>query len=360
MPDIAQKTRRIVSILLRLSPLVSFIAPFLLLYLTQDSAYPNYTGFYHTDTFEIMWKGRAFYIFFLWLVSLETILGWEEIQRSNITKLRSVRTAAFIVALSLPTIYITVSDYCGLNHAIESFAKNYIQAEFTFFMPLSIEYLVLTVLFALIVSLAYGIKRIKEFAISTLFLGAIGIIFTIDNLYPYGRFTPFQIFVPTTTGLAANVLNMMGYGTSMSFRNDPQYGSLTFLQVWDAHAPQRSTYFNIAWVCSGVESLLLYSIVILLFLKKSPIPWIHRSVYFIVGATVTYFINVLRIVTIFVISINTGGGWTPEVERFHNYYAQLYSITWIMSYPLIIIGSRLLWNKIKNRRNETKNIAKGP
>jgi thaumarchaeosortase len=198
---------------------------------------------------------------------------------------------------------------------------------------------------------------LKAFAISTLFLGAIGIIFTIDNLYPYGRFAPFTIFVPTTTSFAANVLNVMGYGTSISFSNDPQYGSLTFLQVWDAHVPQRSTYFNIAWPCSGVESLLLYSVVILLFLKRSATPWTHKIAYFTIGAIVTYFINVLRIVTIFVISINSGGGgkWEP-VARFHDYYGQLYSISWIMSYPLIIIGSQLLWNKIRNRRNRTKNI----
>lgn len=63
------------------------------------------------------------------------------------------------------------------------------------------------------------------------------------------------------------------------------------------------------------------------------------------GVVVTYFINVLRIVTIFVIGIN-GGDWMA----FHNIYGQLYSITWIVSYPLLIIGSQMLWAKIKNRR----------
>jgi exosortase/archaeosortase family protein len=63
------------------------------------------------------------------------------------------------------------------------------------------------------------------------------------------------------------------------------------------------------------------------------------------GVVVTYFINVLRIVTIFVIGIN-GGDWMA----FHNIYGQLYSITWIVSYPLLIIGSQMLWAKMRNRR----------
>jgi hypothetical protein len=64
-------------------------------------------------------------------------------------------------------------------------------------------------------------------------------------------------------------------------------------------------------------------------------------VYFVFGAAVTYFINALRIVTIFMIAINGG-----DVGLFHNYYGQLYSLFWIMSYPLMIMGSRALWGRI--------------
>ena len=119
-----------------------------------------------------------------------------------------------------------------------------------------------------------------------------------------------QIFVPTTATLAANVLNLMGYETSMSFiSNDPTYGSMPILKISDSQG--RSVGFGIAWPCAGVESLLLYSVTILLFLKKTNIPWKHRIIYFTIGAVVTYFINVLRVVTLFVIGINTGGAIIP-------------------------------------------------
>jgi hypothetical protein len=49
----------------------------------------------------------------------------------------------------------------------------------------------------------------------------------------------------------------------------------------------------------------------------------------------------LRIATIFM--IGAGGG---DIYPFHNYYGPLYSISWIISYPLVIIATRALWTKI--------------
>jgi len=83
-------------------------------------------------------------------------------------------------------------------------------------------------------------------------------------------------------------------------------------------------------------------VTLVLFLKKASIPWKHKIVYLAIGAVITYVINILRVVTLFVISINDGDVWA-----FHNYYGWLYSATWIVSYPLIIIGSRILWRRIR-------------
>jgi hypothetical protein len=53
----------------------------------------------------------------------------------------------------------------------------------------------------------------------------------------------------------------------------------------------------------------------------------------------------LRIATIFM--IGAGGG---DINPFHNYYGPLYSISWIISYPLLIIATRGLWTRIVPRR----------
>jgi exosortase/archaeosortase family protein len=76
---------------------------------------------------------------------------------------------------------------------------------------------------------------------------------------------------------------------------------------------------------------MIYSITISLFLKKTAFSLKKKFAIFTFGAVVTFLINILRIVTLFVIAVSGGA-----FERFHNFYGQLFSTTWIMSYLLII------------------------
>ncbi len=338
MHSIIQKIRRNARLVGRFVPICAFIVPTLILY------------YLYPSSFELMWKGRTFYLFFLWLVFLEIVLEWDNIPKNTPLEPRSIRTVILVVCLLLPTVYIVVANYFGLNAAILNFAKqNNVSPNVVDFVPLSTEYLVLTALFAMTIFLFYGTDGLKTHMLSALFLGAIGTIYMIDNLYPWGKFTPFQIFVPVTATLAANVLTSMGYKTNLNEIRDPNYGWLQSLRVTDPNNPLRTVKFEIAWPCAGVESLLIYTVTILLFLKNTPIPWKQRAVYFLIGAVVTFLINILRVVTIFIIGMNTGG-LSAETEQFHNFYGQLYSITWIISYPLIIMGSRTLWAKINAMR----------
>jgi len=325
MQNSSKKDKRYVNFFMLSLPVLSFVIPFTILY------------FLDPMVFDLTWKGRMFYIFFLWLVSLELILTWEKLQ-SKLAKVKSTRKIALILVVLLPTMYVVLANFYGINAMILNLANSH-KIPLAGWMPLSTEYLVFAVLFALIVLVEFGSIGLKNFSISASFLGIIGIIYTIDNVYPYGSFSPFQIIVPTTARLAADVLGLIGYHT---FWGGIQNG-MPVLTAWGSQGSFGPT--AIAWPCSGVESLLIYTVTILLFLKNSTISRKQRIGYFIIGAAVTYFINVLRIVTIFVIGIN-GGDW----RAFHDIYGQLYSITWIVSYPLLIIGSQMLWAKIKNRR----------
>lgn len=339
MRNLLSSFSRSIPLLRKTLPFIGIIAPFLVLYILYPSS------------FDLMWKGRMFYLFFLWLLFVETIINWERIIGSKVIKLKSERTAVFIVALALPSLYIVVANFAGLNNAIMDLARSYsVVPEFVQFVPLSIEYLILTGLFIMIFSLYYGIRQTSDFAISMIFLGVIGAIYMIDTLYPWGRFTPFQMFAPTTTQLSASILNLMGYNTSIVMKLFPNEGTLPVLTVQDTLG--HIAVHPVAWVCSGVESLIIFSVTIPLFFKNSTIPWKHRAVYFIFGAAITYFINALRIASIFIIDIN-GGDW----NTFHNVYGMLYSMAWIMSYPFLIIGSRALWGRMMKREN---NLNLGP
>ncbi|HVP92708.1 MAG TPA: hypothetical protein VMS94_03080, partial [Acidobacteriota bacterium] len=78
------------------------------------------------------------------------------------------------------------------------------------------------------------------------------------------------------------------------------------------------------------------------FLSITAASFRRKAVYFAIGAIVTYFINILRIVSIFVIAVNSG-----DWMRFHNIYGPLYSIAWVTVYPLIMIASEFYLRKLR-------------
>jgi thaumarchaeosortase len=321
----------------KLLPLIAFVVPLALLYLLNPAdPYLNLSG---QDSFNFMWKGRTFQLFFIWLVALEFILSWETI-KPQISRQNKARLAAVAVALLLPTLYVVLESYFGLNGAIASLSQ-FGGVVFYDSMPLAIEYLVFAALFSLTALLFFGKKGLAGFALPSLFAGLVGVLYTIDNVFPYGTFTPFQLLVPTTATLAAGVLGMMGYTTFPGTEN-----GMPTLQVT---GPLGTAKFAIAWPCAGIESLLIFTAVALLFLKRMPISWKAKIGYFTVGATVTYFINVLRIANIFMIGMEFGEN-SNQVQMFHFYYGPLYAMTWIVSYPLIILASQALWQRVQNRK----------
>lgn len=315
----------------RLLPIIAFAVPLSILY----RLYP--------ESFNMTWKGRTYYLFFIWLLVLETILNWEVLEKS-LWKPKPLKTIILLVSLFLPTIYVFVANYASLNASIIEFASKYgVLSDLVGLMPLAIEYLVFTVTLTLIIIAEHGVETLPKYSLSIFFLGILGLVYLVDNLYPYGRFIPFQIIVPATSQLAANVLSTMGFKTTLSNSVDPACGLITIIKVYNA----QDVFlwgFGVAWPCAGVDSLLLYSIVTLLFLREFVPSLKAKLAYFFIGAAVTYFINVLRIVSIFLVAINRG-----DWRRFHDYYGPLYSVVWIISYLLIIIGTQLAWRIIKNR-----------
>lgn len=304
----------------------SFIAPILMLFVLDSNSF-NYT-----------WKGRTLYIFFLWLLFLELILDWEKLTQKNLASLKKPRIVVIGIMASIPIVYVISVNFLGLDQMLIETGKQIL----TFWhfpldnlqdLPISLEYLVFTIFFATTIWLAYKVDGLKQFSISLCLLGAIGTIYMIDTFYPYGTFTPFQAFVPFTASLAAQVLNWMGYTTS--FLPYQMQGT----PVLYVSGSSGSVGFGIGWPCAGVQSLFIYTCVILLFLKKSAIPLIQKIIYFIIGAIGTYTVNILRIVSIYIIAINQGNS---AAQVFHDYYGELYSITWIIAYLIIIILSRTI------------------
>ena len=74
--------------------------------------------------------------------------------------------------------------------------------------------------------------------------------------------------------------------------------------------------------------------IILVFFKKAEIISAFRKlVYFIIGLFGTFFVNVLRVMSILVIMLDSG---SDAGMIFHNTYGEIYSVIWIFLYILLI------------------------
>ncbi|HSQ48072.1 MAG TPA: exosortase/archaeosortase family protein [Candidatus Deferrimicrobiaceae bacterium] len=315
-------------ILLKAMPLIALIIPLLFLLILNPA--DMYLGSMSPQaSFEAMWKGRTFQLFFIWLIALEFILDWE-VLKLRINLQNKTRTILYAAVLTLPTLYVLFEAYFGLNSAITNWAMRG-NIAFAAWMPLSFEYIAFSVFLVLAVGVSFGKKGITGFALPALFAAMVGILYAIDNMFPYGEFTPFQLLVPTTTSLAAGVLGLMGNSVVMGTEIS------TGMPTLDVAGPLGQVKFAVAWPCAGIESLLIFTAVSLLFLNRMKLSWKAKFGFFALGAVITYFINVLRITTIFTLGMQFGATST-QVQDFHFIYGPLCAMAWIVSYPLIILA----------------------
>jgi thaumarchaeosortase len=318
-------------------------------------SWPN-TYFLQSFLFELTWKGRMFYLLFLWLLFIESVIDWKSLSE-NKPKNRYIILGSLICAL-IPAIYIIAVNFFGLDLTIlkigrETFGvrsgptdtpSNFLFQDW----PLTCEYIVLTTFFIGATILAYGKKGLKILSISFALIGGISIAYLLDTVYPFGVFKPLQEFTLPTAATTAALLDLLGYRVTLHFPYPlPAGGYLPTLQV------NNSSPVGISWACAGVQSLFLFVLIIAVFFKKSSISSFRKLAYFVIGLFGTFFVNVLRIFSYFIILLNYG---TNAATDFHNTYGEMYFFTWIFMYILLIIGIQRFM-LIERTRNAFKRVS---
>ena len=299
---------------------LAFIVPLIILYIFD-------TG----NSFEYLWKGRAPYLLFLWLVFLEVALGWKKFQK-ELPIFWTKKTLLTIVILILPTLYALGLNF-GLQDVIvelgkvigvpaEQFGEWYLTHSWTF----SFEYALFTVFFISSVWLLYGKNRLKIFAVSSFFIAGVSIFYMIDTFYPYGTFSVLQSFVPITVSGSAFILKLLGYNTT-TFSGGLDGLGLTVTGVDSSYSA------IVSWSCAGSHSLFLYSFMIMLFLRGTSISRTRKIIYVVSGAAGTFFVNILRIVAILLAGVNSGASLATT---FHEFYGEFFFIVWMFIYLSII------------------------
>jgi thaumarchaeosortase len=316
----------------------AFVVPLIILYVIDS------------DSFNYLWKGRAPYLLFLWLFFLEAALGWKKLKEEH-TTFWTKKTVLTAVILLLPTVYAVGLNF-GLNLGIVELGKAVrvpIIGGDKWFLThswlFSFEYVLFAVFFVTSIWLLYGVRGLKSFAVSSFFLGGVGVFYMIDTFYPYGTFTILQSLVPITVYGAASILNFLGYGTQIFS------GGVDGLRLSVSGAG--SSYSAIvSWPCAGAHSLFLYSFMIMLFLRGTRISRMRKIIYVAVGAVGTFFVNILRIVAILAAGVSGGPSLATS---FHEFYGEFFFIAWMFIYlSLIFLSETRLIGKISNFRRSNQ------
>lgn len=317
----------------------AFTVPLILLYLRD------------WGSFDFLWKGRAPYLLFLWLLVLETYVGWKNLKEEGGT----FWTKKIVLAtgiLALPTIY-AAGLYVGLYDAIlelgtivgvpvAQFGEWYLTHSWHF----SLEYILFAAFFVSSIWLLYGVQGLKSFAVSSFFIAGVGFFYMVDTFYPYGTFETLQSFVPITTSAATIMLNLLGYSTQTFSGGSNGLGLLV------TGAGGNTYPAIVSWSCAGSHSLFLYSFMIMLFLRGTSIPRTRKIIYVIAGAAGTFFVNILRIVAILLAGVNSGASLAAT---FHEFYGEFFFIVWMFIYltTLYLLETRLFPRFRNKKKNDT-------
>jgi thaumarchaeosortase len=315
--------------------LSSFFSPILLILFLDFFNIEAFVPFNQKFMFDLTWKGRMFYLFFMWLLLLESILDWEVIVEKQRTFQNRFRVFLTCIFAAVPTIYIISVNFFGLNQMILNVGQALqIRSEFiNEAWPLSIEYLILISFFMCATWFAYGLAGLKSLSISMSLLAGMSTIYLVDTIWPFGTFKPMQLFVVPTAAFATVLLEFLGYNVTLTYPvSSPEYGSLPLMIV---STGGETAGASIAWPCAGVHSLLLFTLITLVFFKKTTMQRERKIILFLMGAAGTYLTNILRIASFFTISIHYG---SEAGTIFHNSYGELYFIAWMLIYFAIIVA----------------------
>lgn len=178
-----------------------------------------------------------------------------------------------------------------------------------------------------------------------IYLAGSALILSLDAFFPYDSLGVLQLIVPSYLQADQWVIqsiqhNVMSLGSGFPAS---AHGNLLVLNGLHGHFA-----LKVFWPSAGVQSMIIYSLVMLAFLLRMNIQNRRKAIYFVVGVIGTSLINLVRIISLslFALLITTNVG---EWETFHSVAGEIMFLPWLGIYlaaVLFLEGRRI--------RNETK------
>lgn len=193
-----------------------------------------------------------------------------------------------------------------------------------------------TIYIALLSIILFAASAIRRIVTPLLFGLGMLFFYLLDAFLPYGSIGPLQFwanFIVAGVALLAKVFGL------------PIYGFTNHLTIAGLHGYYRLVVY---WPSVGVQSILIYSVVMVVIAAKLQAPRIRKTIYAVVGVVVTVFLNVVRVFSIayYGYAYATSG---QQLDAFHNTVGEVLFLFWIVAYLFLII-------EIENRLNRPHRV----
>ena len=299
------------------------------------------------NTFELSWAGfgklgRGGLFFVLFFLGFE-IFDFRNVAHLRLTRGREIATCVTVI---LALVYF---GGIGVDQGFVNFVYSLGKAlgaagQVSNSWLMSMDYLILTLYMAALAIILFNLRALK--AIVTPIVLGLGMLafYLLDAFFPYGEIGPLQFWANFIVAGVALLSKLFGL---------PIYGLQNYLTIAGTKG-----FFRLAvyWPSVGVQSMIIYSLVMIVVAAKLDAPLKRKLTYVVVGVTGTIFLNVIRIFTIayYGYAYATTG---QQLDAFHNSIGEILFPIWIAIFLVIVLQ---IENKIAERSEPKKRrVSKG-
>jgi thaumarchaeosortase len=195
-----------------------------------------------------------------------------------------------------------------------------------------------TIYIALLSIILFTASALRRIVTPLLFGLGMLFFYLLDAFLPYGSIGPLQFWANFIVAGVAFLAMVFGL---------PIYGFTNHLTIVGLHG-----YFGLVvyWPSVGVQSVLIYSVVMVVIAAKLQAPRIRKIIYAVVGVVVTVLLNVVRVFSIayYGYAYATSG---QQLDAFHNTVGEVLFLFWIVAYLFLII-------EIENRLTRPRRVPR--
>lgn len=286
----------------------------------------------YPDTFYLSWNvGRGSLLFAIVFIVAE-VIGLNK-------KINSKKLYLIIGLLNLTIGYFIAIEELGLKESIRAAAPIYnvqIQESWT----LMWDFIIMVLYVSICLSILYGKKGYKIAPAGLVFLAGIVVILSLDAFFPKDTLGPLQYIVPMYLQIDQGVIRLID-SSIMDLGPD---GPLVTARdnMLTLNGLQGSMNLIVFWPSAGVHSMIIYSLIMLIFFLKMRIPFKRKLTYFIIGTIGTAVINIIRILSLSLFALIVSAN-PISWQSFHSIAGEIIFIPWlfIYVYSVLFLENRL-------------------